>query len=512
MVRGYLYPLLLAAPLSMMLTGCSSFGLKRDLAARRMESASSSHTTRLLNLAERYEQQGNHEGALRLYQQVVKAEPGHRLAQQRIAAIASSPNAGPMVAQAAAPIAPRSIAGTPEAPSTAPSDAAPQPIAQPAAQQTPEPAAAPTIAATPAPAPEPALSALPIEPVSPTITETTVASPPTGQVTEIAVDPAFAGTEIEESTAAAEVAASEGGDNTSVSSAVLPEWALGTGADAPELSAAWWSEDAEAESEDPAIELPLVDTNGCDPVTDWSTTSLARRCEGATPEVEALVQALESADEGARQSALSELARLREQARPALPAVIALLSDSQAVMQAQAAWTVWEISQDPENSVDPLTALLVKNDAPEVVQLSAYLLGDIGPDAGIAEDALWYICERSTGSTRLHAAEALVRIAPEDTRPVSILIEGLSEADAQNRWLSALALSCVADEHHPQAVAALAEVLDDSAPEVCIAAALTLGCFGSEAAAATEPLQLAATHESEEVRSAARIALDCITQ
>ena len=475
MVRRSICALLLAAPLSLMFVGCSSLGSKRDFAARGSQSASAS--ARLMSLAERYEQQGNHEGALRLYQQVVRAEPGHRRAQQRIAALGGGQ---PAQAPAASPTLMASAAPLPAAPATVPPATA--------APATP-PASPPTDWHAPSPPAERELDAFQFAELS---------KPEQGPSRfEMAIipDPAFAADE--------PAAADNEPAPFVVSESPLP-------VETPELTAQWWGDDSDATAlaspfEQPA---PAVDESPA----EWSRTSLARLCENVPAELQGLISELDAAEPAQRKAALAELALRGPSAAAALPAISALLSDADVLVQVHAAWATWEVAGRPEDSIDALTQLLVTETDPHVVQASAYFLGAIGPDADIATDALWFVCQRTSGITRLHAAEALACITPHDERPVTILVEGLSAADKESRWLSALALSSVAPAHRPAAVAALTAALDDAAPEVGAAAALTLGGFGDQAGAAISQLQAVSDGDHEDVRTAARIALECIVK
>ncbi len=477
MVRRSICALLLAAPLSMMLVGCSSFGMKRDLAARRAQSAPTSHTARLMNLAERYEQQGNQEGALRLYQQVVQAEPGHRRAQQRIAAMAGGqPTQRPatnhtLVAE---------LAPEPASPANSPDPARTASLA--AHVPAIPPAAPPMEADVPEPPAEPALAALPDVNGKMPRDET-----PPFDVT-IVPDPAFA-------------------DVSEPSPFPEPEPGQPT---APELTAEWWADTAQTEALASPFEeaAPAVEESPA----EWSRTSLARLCEEAPVELRGLIHELEAADPAQRKAALTELAIRGASAAGALPAIQALLSDPDVLVQVHAAWAIWEVSENPQDSIDPLVELLVTDTDSHVVQASAYFLGSIGADAAIATDALWYVCDRTTGITRLHAAEALACIAPDDQAPVAILIDGLSDADQETRWLAALALSSVSVQQQSAAVTALTAALSDISPEVRTAAALTLGGFGNHADEAVSELHAVSDSDDEGVRTAARIALECITK
>jgi HEAT repeat protein len=279
---------------------------------------------------------------------------------------------------------------------------------------------------------------------------------------------------------------------------------------APELSAEWWDNGAEEDPFETSFEEPAPSVE--ESPAEWSRTSVARMCDGASGELQAMIRQLDATASADRKEALASLAHRGAAAEAALPAIAALLSDPDVLVQAHAAWSIWEVSHNPEASIDPLMVLLVEDHNPEIVQISAYLLGAIGPDAAIAEDALWYTCNHTTGVTRLHAAEALSRIDLDDARPVEILIGGLSDSEVETRWLAALALSSTAAEHRIKVIGALTKALTDPAPEVCAAAALSLGGFGDQASGAAEQLNAAASSDNDDVRTSARMALDCIIQ
>ena len=157
-----------------------------------------------------------------------------------------------------------------------------------------------------------------------------------------------------------------------------------------------------------------------------------------------------------------------------------------------------------------ILASLTRSETNEVVQVAAFFLGSIGEDARNAAGALREVRNNSTGATRLHLAEALIRIDPHDRESLNELTRALHDQDAKLRWLAAVSLSGASPEQVSAIVPALAARLNDSDASVCSAAALTLGSLGPAANSAVVSLELATSHRVPDVRIAAEAALACI--
>jgi HEAT repeat protein len=186
-----------------------------------------------------------------------------------------------------------------------------------------------------------------------------------------------------------------------------------------------------------------------------------------------------------------------------------VLLEDHPLIAAHAAWTIWNITGDEQEATRELVRL-IQTGQPEVVQFAAYALGSLGPKALGVAPALRVAREQYNGATRLHIAEALVRIDAFDDASVQVLISALNAPEAHQRWLGALALGHVQARHSVTVVPALVTALQDADPEVRSAAALSLGGFGPAAAAAIPELQRRATLDSPTVREAAQTALACI--
>jgi len=444
--------LLLAAPLSLATVGCASNPFRPvTRVGRQPEALSSSHTDRLLQLAQRYEQQGNYEGALRLYHQAQKAEPGNSRVESSIAAItARQHQPGDWSAE-------RQLAdsrGTNHAPKQ---ESSPTWMDRQADS-------------TPQPAPERIASQ-----------STAAADIPPSEEELPAVQPAR---ESDWMFAAAGTA-KEDIQHSDDDSSDEPVW--------------WRATQAAANTEADAA------SGG------WTPASWSASAEVATSDVDAVMGLLQSDSAEDRQDGLEELARLGPDATIALTQVQSLTHDSDPLVQAHAAWALWSITEEGFEAVPALTSLL-ESDEESVVQVSAYMLGSIGPAAVGSVEALNAVCDASDRETRLYAAEALSRITADSDDAVQILIAALTSPEPQSRWLAAISLAGVAPSHRDAAVAALITALDDADASVCSVAALTLGGFGPDAQLAVPRLEQVATSNVEDVRNAAQAALACIAR
>ncbi len=241
------------------------------------------------------------------------------------------------------------------------------------------------------------------------------------------------------------------------------------------------------------------------------SASLALLCKDCEPWVYAQALKLESPQADVRKEGLTHLAEMGSKARQAGLAVRTLLQDVDPLVQAHAAWALWEIENDPWDSVGTLRPLLDHSN-PDVVQLACYLLGDIGAQAEGGTDALELLRDHADGTTRIHAAEALIRIRGDDEKSIAVLAGALKSRDSEERWIAAVALGRCRGEHSAAAVTALTAALQDVDPEVRSTAALSLGGLGKSAARAAPELERVARSDDAQVRDAARAALACLKQ
>jgi tetratricopeptide (TPR) repeat protein len=398
----------------------------------------------LLKLAERYEQQGNYEGALRVYTQVAKVDPDNSRARESIASL-----------------------------STTAGRAASQPERGIAAYQSKSKSAERNSAVVASESPPATGDASIADRWSP---ESEVAS---ADQTLPAVHPA-------RSQEWASLAAEGDADSERMTASAAAE-------------PAWWQATTEGE----------IDARP-EPAAGWSaSTETVATADWANPGPGAL-ELLTSADADDRKVALAELVHRGIHGTEAVDAAQRLAAaDPDLVVRAYAASTLWRLTHHADAPVAALTGLLVSEDE-TVLQVASYLLGAIGPSAADAIPDLRQLCDRSSGATRVHAAEALARIDAGSHEAVGLLTAALGDRDEETRWLSAIALGGVGRELREDAVSALTAALQDPSEGIRSVAALTLGGFGPDALSAVPQLERAASLESEEVRTAAQTALACI--
>ena len=421
-------------------------------------------------MAERYEQQGNREGALRLYRQIAASEPGHSSVESRIEALAGqrAPAAEPQT---------RAMAASPAR------EAAP--VRTPA---TPERTVATRSTPQLLPAPKPGTIA-PRE-----MPDARIPSFREGSRTvEDASAPAWA---TANNSSRDETPTGDSVANEVATYAPLPKWAAEA---TPETEPAAWATDM-TEAETPVA---------ASAESAWSRTSLVRLCPNAGEEVRQILERLDQDDPNTRKQAMIDLASMGVHGAAALPATDVLLHDPDESIQAHAAWAAWSIGSGDEQAISTL-ASLTQSANHDVVQVSAFFLSSIGAEARFTTTAIREVRNSSYGATRLHLSEALIHIDPRDLESLNELNLALSAEDAELRWLAAVALSGVSPEQASWVVPALAARLNDADASVCSAAALTLGTLGPAAQSAVGSLELAASHQEPDVRIAAEAALACI--
>lgn len=237
--------------------------------------------------------------------------------------------------------------------------------------------------------------------------------------------------------------------------------------------------------------------------------SIALLCKDCEPWVYAQAVKMESEDPETRKEGLTSLADMGREAHQASPAVRTMLDDADPLVQAHAAWALWEIESEPEETIPTLTELLDHPNS-EVVQLACYMLGDIGPQAETSRHSLELLRDHADGSTRIHAAESLIRIGGVDKASLAVLTAAMKSKDSEIRWIAAVALGHCRGDGSRDAVKVLVSALKDIDPEVRSAAALSLGGLGTEAATAKADLERIARNDDPQVRDAAVAALACL--
>ena len=180
--------------------------------------------------------------------------------------------------------------------------------------------------------------------------------------------------------------------------------------------------------------------------------------------------------------------------RAAVDVLMTALKDGNPPVRAQAAFALRSVDAEQVGRVvPPLTAALNNDDDPTVRTaaeltivgflesqesglrgLTAYVLGTVGPDAEPLLPALHRGLADSRGQARLHLAEAVIKIDPNDQHPVDLLLGDLKSNNAKTRCQAAYALSAVGWAHANRVADGLTAVLDDSDGQVRAAAQLAL--------------------------------------
>ncbi|MBI3893270.1 MAG: HEAT repeat domain-containing protein [Candidatus Wallbacteria bacterium] len=146
----------------------------------------------------------------------------------------------------------------------------------------------------------------------------------------------------------------------------------------------------------------------------------------AQPLVPAIVAMLGESDERLQREAASALGELGPAAASAEPALVSALDTPSPYLRAEVAEALGRIGADPERAV-PALAGLVGDSESEVRRAAAEALGLFGPDAEDAVDAIALLLADRAPRVRLAAILALGRIGAEAARAVPALAEALRD-------------------------------------------------------------------------------------
>ena len=127
--------------------------------------------------------------------------------------------------------------------------------------------------------------------------------------------------------------------------------------------------------------------------------------------VSELVARLSSVSAEARIAAAEQLGFHGVAARGAVPALEGLANDRHPGVRLAAATALWDITSRVEVPVQILSRLVVSESA-EIRPVAACVLGSMGTQAAAALPALRKSLESSAGLTRVHLAEAVMKIDP----------------------------------------------------------------------------------------------------
>ncbi len=245
---------------------------------------------------------------------------------------------------------------------------------------------------------------------------------------------------------------------------------------------------------------------------DPHTRAAAAKALGALepdPEMAApiLEEALDDADEETVRDVLDALAGMGAAMVPQLTRALRFEP-----LRPRIAFLLGEMGPEAEPAIEALIELI---DGPcRRTQHEALIaLGKIGPAAEAAVPALTEALRHTDGPCRYGAVYALGRIGPEAEPAKPILLETTESSDATLALLSAWALAQIAPEC-PQCaeknVPLLIDALEHPDPRHRVEAAAALGAMGSLAESAVPALQEAAEDIDIGVRTAATAAVEAI--
>jgi len=497
--------LILIAPL--LICGCSTTSALFD-----RSNASAERMTRFAEMAQHYEQIGNTQAAMRIYEHMLIQQPDHPLAKDRHSLLAQRESTAQMYAQNALRTGPGSALNDQDgSDSVLPTPAAKLPATKLAAVSDRNLAQELQLAEK-------------MRPVGTTVTAESLFVAPSGEAPT---------------------------GETQASSPLLPTRVASFKTELPSRTASTVEVSPVAvahvqqnsiphaqvqnETPDSAFRKPLH--AAVDVRDDWKPTSsrsvktseiplqesgivnvrassqpvlaLVGLCEDLPAELQTIVARMESPRAEERIASLVELSRMASSGKPASVAVYALLEDRNELVRVYAAGTLRDISNDSWSSVQTLSrSLNSQND--EVVCLAAYMLGQMNSEAMDALDALTMVREKRQGICSLYAAEAVSKIAPGDPRSIDFLISKLENGDRQTRWMSVLMLGNVNVESERKAAGALRKAILDSDSEISSMACLSLAGLGDYGRLAAVELRQTACSDNLDVKVSAEIALFCL--
>ncbi|MHB8901279.1 MAG: HEAT repeat domain-containing protein [Thermoguttaceae bacterium] len=218
-----------------------------------------------------------------------------------------------------------------------------------------------------------------------------------------------------------------------------------------------------------------------------------------------MLEALEKADEETTIAMLDAMVALGPEI---VPQLVAALKHQKA--RHYVCYVLGELGPGAAPATEALAGLV--GDADETTQNeAAFALAEIGPDASAAVPALQKALE-SEGPVRFAAAYALGRIGPKAIAAKPALLDRL-DGDANMALISAWALAHI----HPEcptcqqkAMPLLTAGLDDPDPKFRREAANGIACFGKTAEGAAKKLRKTLKDPDEKVREAAAEALKAI--
>ncbi|MFM7137921.1 MAG: HEAT repeat domain-containing protein, partial [Planctomycetota bacterium] len=241
--------------------------------------------------------------------------------------------------------------------------------------------------------------------------------------------------------------------------------------------------------------------------------AIATELRGGLPALDALVKALTDEEPRVRWHAARAIGLIGHEATSAIPALVELLGDSDAVAVTQAAAAIGHIRQDDERSeipatdrdlyasaVDPLVKTLVHPD-PRARRATVRALRHL---ATSREDLLAAVSKQLGDSDPAAVLPALHTLADMEEEAVPFLVEALRSP--KSRYWAEVVLAEIGAEA-AAAVEPLAEVAADAPIEERVQAILALAAIGTPATAAAPQLLAALESDDSSLRYVAAFAL-----
>ncbi len=165
-----------------------------------------------------------------------------------------------------------------------------------------------------------------------------------------------------------------------------------------------------------------------------------------------------------REQIAHELARLGPAAKQALPALREVAELDPVFARMAVGRALWRIDGDVAPLIDACSAGLASDDA-SLRGRAASQLGDLGPAAASAAPQLRAALASWSPIVRVQAAEALLRISPDDLAPVVVLANELENPETGVAVQAAFALGETGPKHRGRAKAALASAAKNGPAE-----------------------------------------------
>ena len=208
-------------------------------------------------------------------------------------------------------------------------------------------------------------------------------------------------------------------------------------------------------------------TEGAEPTARPATSLLA-----APLQFEDLIRNLDDPRPAIRLAAINRLEASNRPASDTVAALVGRFSDPDLLVRARAARAALRLGA-PWQQVLEVALELIIPDRLDVLRVATSILVEIGPDAADALPQLDACLNAFSIAVRLHAAEAMLRIDPNDLLALDELESALDHRQTEVRFFAVNAIGAAARDSD-QAVCALHRALSDPHPKVATAAALHL--------------------------------------